>query len=209
MDFKIIKELISVKGAPSEEVALYYSHHGPVTYLNEKKHIAFAVRCAWLETGGSPYLASLRMDQAKTWEEFQEACTYSNIPGENMIWADTQGNIGWQAVGIAPVRNNHSGLVPVPGDGRYEWAGYLPIIQKPNELNPEKGFIATANQNVTPDEYDNWNAIGYSWSDPYRGDRVNEVLAKNDQLNRGGHEKSSSRCDLLTRKNYNSFFRRN
>ena len=60
----------------------------------------------------------------------------------------------------------------------------MPIIQKPNELNPEKGFIATANQNVTPNEYDNWNAIGYSWSDPYRGDRVNEVLAKNDQLNR-------------------------
>ena len=184
MDFKIIKELISVKGAPSKEVDLYYSHHGPVTYLNKEKHIAYAVRCAWLEPGGSPYLASLRMDQAKTWEEFQEACTYSNIPGENMIWADTQGNIGWQAVGIAPVRNNYSGLVPVPGDGRYEWAGYLPIIQKPNELNPEKGFIATANQNVTPDEYDNWNAIGYSWSDPYRGDRVNEVLAKNDQLNR-------------------------
>ena len=184
MDFKIIKELISVKGAPSKEVDLYYSHHGPVTYLNKEKHIAYAVRCAWLEPGGSPYLASLRMDQAKTWEEFQEACTYSNIPGENMIWADTRGNIGWQAVGIAPVRNNYSGLVPVPGDGRYEWAGYLPIIQKPNELNPEKGFIATANQNVTPDEYDNWNAIGYSWSDPYRGDRVNEVLAKNDQLSR-------------------------
>ena len=184
MDFKIIKELISVKGAPSKEVDLYYSHHGPVTYLNEEKHIAYAVRCAWLEPGGSPYLASLRMDQAKTWEEFQEACTYSNIPGENMIWADTQGNIGWQAVGIAPVRNNYSGLVPVPGDGRYEWAGYLPIIQKPNELNPEKGFIATANQNVTPNEYDNWNAIGYSWSDPYRGDRVNEVLTKDDQLSR-------------------------
>ena len=184
MDFKIIKELISVKGAPSKEVDLYYSHHGPVTYLNKEKHIAYAVRCAWLEPGGSPYLASLRMDQAKTWEEFQEACTYSNIPGENMIWADTQGNIGWQAVGIAPVRNNYSGLVPVAGDGRYEWAGYLPIIQKPNELNPEKGFIATANQNVTPDEYDNWNAIGYSWSDPYRGDRVNEVLTKDNQLSR-------------------------
>ena len=184
MDFKIIKELISVKGVPSKEVSLYYSHHGPVTYLNEEKHIAYAVRCAWLEPGGSPYLASLRMDQAETWKEFQEACTYSNIPGENMIWADAQGNIGWQAVGIAPVRNNYSGLVPVPGNGTYEWEGYLPIIQKPNELNPEKGFIATANQNVTPDEYDNWNAIGYSWSDPYRGDRVNEVLAKNDQLNR-------------------------
>ena len=182
MDFKIIKELISVKGAPSKKVDLYYSHHGPVSYLNKEKHIAYAVRCAWLEPGGSPYLASLRMDQAKTWEEFQEACTYSNIPGENMIWADTEGNIGWQAVGIAPVRNNYSGLVPVPGNGTYEWDGYLPIIQKPNELNPEKGFIATANQNVTPIEYDNWNAIGYSWSDPYRGDRVNEVLLKNDKL---------------------------
>ena len=154
-----------------------------MTYRNEQKNIAYAVRCAWLEPGGSPYLASLRIDQAQTWEQFQEACTYSNIPGENMIWADKKGNIGWQAVGIAPIRSNHSGLVPVPANGKYEWNDYLPIIQKPNALNPEKGFIATANQNVTPKDYSYWNAIGYSWSDPYRGDRVNEVLEKNNALN--------------------------
>ena len=181
-NFEIIKERIPVKESDSIEVELYYTHHGPVTYRNEKALKAFAVRCAWLEPGGSPYLASLRMDQAENWDAFREACTYSHIPGENMIWADQEGTIGWQAVGIAPIRNNSSGLVPVPGDGRYDWGGYLPIAEKPHAVNPKKGFIATANQNVTPAEYPYWNAIGYSWSDPYRGDRVNEVLEPNNAL---------------------------
>ena len=76
------------------------------------RHLAYAVRAAWMEIGGAPYLASLRMDQATTWEEFREACSYSHIPGENMVWADRDGTIGWQAVGIAPIRRNWSGLVP-------------------------------------------------------------------------------------------------
>ena len=180
---KTIKEIINIKGQKPKEIELNYTHHGPITYINKEKNIAYAVKCAWLEPGGSPYLASLRMDQAKTWEEFREACNYSNIPGENMIWADKEGNIGWQAVGIAPIRNGFSGLVPIPGDGSHEWDGYLPIVEKPSEYNPERGFIATANQNVTPKEYKNWNAIGYSWSDPYRGDRVNEFLNKDNKLN--------------------------
>jgi penicillin amidase len=182
-DFKIIEEVVKVKDGPNETIKLYYSHHGPITYLNKKALKAYGVRCAWLEPGGSPYLASLRMDQAQNWEEFRDACNYSHIPGENMIWADKNGTIGWQAVGIAPVRNHSSGLVPVPGDGSYDWDGYLPIIQKPNELNPKSGFIATANQNVTPEDYKHWNAIGFSWSDPYRGDRVNEFLESKNHLN--------------------------
>ncbi|MGB0600708.1 MAG: penicillin acylase family protein [Flavobacteriaceae bacterium] len=182
-DFKIIEEVVKVKDGPDESIKLYYSHHGPITYLNKKALKAYGVRCAWLEPGGSPYLASLRMDQAQNWEEFRDACNYSHIPGENMIWADKNGTIGWQAVGIAPVRNHSSGLVPVPGDGSYDWDGYLPIIQKPNELNPKSGFIATANQNVTPADYEHWNAIGFSWSDPYRGDRVNEFLESKNDLN--------------------------
>jgi len=181
-DFKVIEEIVKVKGAPDETIKLYYSHHGPITYLNKKALKAFGVRCAWLEPGGSPYLASLRMDQAQNWEEFKAACNYSHIPGENMIWADKNGTIGWQAVGIAPIRNHSSGLVPVPGDGSYDWEGYLPIVQKPNALNPESGYIASANQNVTPEDYEHWNAIGYSWSDPYRGDRVEEFLKVKNSL---------------------------
>ena len=181
-DFKIIKESIPIKGRENFEVDLYYSVHGPVTFIDKERKKGYAVRCGWLEPGGSPYLASLRMNQSKSWEEFREACNYSNIPGENMIWADKEGNIGWQAVGIAPIRNTHSGLVPVMGDGRYEWVDYLPIIEKPNIFNPKEGFFATANQNVTPISYDKWNAIGFSWSDPYRGDRVDDILSSKKKL---------------------------
>ena len=176
IDFNIIKESIPIKGGEDYEIKLYYTIHGPVTLIDENRNRAYAVRCGWLEIGGSPYLASLRMNQSNSWEEFREACNYSNIPGENMIWADKDGNIGWQAVGIAPIRNTHSGMVPVMGDGRYEWDGYLPIIEKPNDFNPDDEFLATANENVTPLSYDKWNAIGFSWADPFRGDRVDQFL---------------------------------
>ncbi len=181
-EMEAITENIKVKDSNDVEVHLRYTRHGPVTFVDSTNFKAYAVRCAWLEPGGSPYLASLRMDQAESWEEFRDACNYSHIPGENMIWADKQRNIGWQAVGIAPIRRNFSGLVPVPGDGRYEWEGYLPIADKPHLLNPEEGFLATANQNVIPPDYNHWNAIGFSWSDPYRGDRINEVLKKGIKL---------------------------
>jgi penicillin G amidase len=182
-DMSVIQEKIKVKGKHDVNVELLYTRHGPVTYVDSVHNKAYAIRCAWLEPGGSPYLSSLRMDQAKTWEEFRAACNYSHIPGENMVWADKKGNIGWQSVGIAPIRRNFSGLVPVPGDGRYEWDGYLPIIQKPNTLNPSQGYFATANQNVTPADYEHWSAIGFTWADPFRGDRIEEVLGAGDKLN--------------------------
>lgn len=181
-DFEIIKESIPVKDNENYNVDLLYSVHGPVTFIDKERKKGYAVRCGWLEPGGSPYLASLRMNQSKSWEEFRDACNYSNIPGENMIWADKDGNIGWQSVGIAPIRNTHSGLVPVMGDGTYEWVDYLPIIEKPNIFNPKEDFFATANQNVTPISYDKWNAIGFSWSDPYRGNRVDDILSSKNKL---------------------------
>jgi len=66
--------------------------------------------------------------------------------------------------------------------GRYEWDGYLPIKEKPHVFNPESGFFATANQNVTPESYENWDAIGFMWSDPFRGERINEVLGSGEAL---------------------------
>lgn len=177
-DMRLEKDVVKVKNGPDVEVTHRYTRHGPVTFHDEKNNIAYAVRAAWMDIGGSPYLASLRMDQANNWEEFREACSYSHLPGENMIWADRKGNIGWQVVGVAPVRKNWSGMVPVPGDGRYEWAGYLPIKSLPNVFNPEKGFWATANENLVPDNYPHRNAVGWSWAESYRADRVNEVLAQ-------------------------------
>ena len=176
-NMRIIRDTIPVKGQKPVVVDLKYTRHGPVTFEDAKHQVAFAVRCGWLEVGGSPYLASLRMDQAKNFAEFRAACHYSNIPGENMIWADRAGNIGWQAVGIAPIRRNWSGLVPVPGDGSHEWDGYLPIEAKPHVFNPKSGMFNTSNAKVTPNDYPYKDAIGFSWSDPYRQDRVAEMLA--------------------------------
>jgi len=182
-DMEVIEEVIEVKGAPSVTVELKYTRHGPVSFEDSDKNLAYAVRPAWMEIGGAPYLASLRMDQAKTWEEFREASNYSHIPGENMIWADRDGNIGWQAVGIAPLRRNFSGLVPVPGDGRYEWDGYLEIKQKPNDFNPEVGYIETSNSNYTAPDYPYLDAIAYTWTDPYRWARGSEVLGSGRKFN--------------------------
>jgi len=114
------------------------------------------------------------MDQAKNWEEFREACAYSRAPSENMVWADVAGNIGWQAVGIVPLRPNWNGLLPVPGDGRFEWDGYLPIKELPHAFNPPEGFFASANQENLPSGYP--YPISYFWIEPYRFARLQEVL---------------------------------
>ena len=74
------------------------------------------------------------------------------------------------------MRRDWSGLVPVPGDGRYEWDGYLPIIAKPHVVNPDDGYFATANNDLIPRDYEYMDAIGFSWSDPYRWLRIVEVL---------------------------------
>ena len=189
VDMTRITEKIPVKNGGEVVVDLYYTVHGPVTYIDSANATAYALRCAWMEPGGAPYLSSLRIDQATNWDEFRAGCNYANIPGENMVWADIKGNIGWQAVGIAPIRKNFSGLVPVPGDGRYEWAGFLPIKEKPHLLNPPKGFFATANQQVTPPEYGHWDAIGYTWSDDFRGNRINQVLSAKRDLTVDDFEK--------------------
>jgi len=179
---RVVRDTIPVKGESPVGVDLAFTRHGPVVYEDTVHHVAYAVRAAWLEPGGAPYMASLRMDQARTWDEFRDACAFSNIPGENMIWADRTGNIGWQAVGIAPIRTHWSGLVPVPGDGRYEWAGFLPIKEKPHALNPRNGFIATANNDLIPAGYAHMDAIGYQWADPFRWQRITEVLGAGRKL---------------------------
>ena len=176
-DMTEIRENLPVKNGRSLDIMLRYTIHGPVTYIDSVHHKAYAVRCAWLEPGCAPYLSSLRIDQSDSWTSFRTACSYSRLPALNMVWADRKGNIGWQVVGAIPVRRNFSGLVPVSGDGRYEWSGTLPVLERPHILNPKKGFWATANQQLTPPAYQHWDAMGYTWPDAFRGDRLNQVLA--------------------------------
>ncbi len=184
-DMEVTTDIIEVRGADPVEVELATTRHGPVLYRDPEARVAYALGAAWREVGGAPYLSSLRMNQARSWEAFREAVTYNHIPAENMVWADREGNIGWQAGGIAPIRRNFSGLVPVPGDGRYEWDGFLPIEALPHAVNPPEGFIATANANLTsPFDYPHLDeAIYYLWADPFRQARIREVLSSGRRFN--------------------------
>ncbi|GAB4006915.1 penicillin acylase family protein [Spirosoma migulaei] len=180
---KTFTETIPMKVGKPVQAELKYTRHGPVVFEDKQHHKAYAVRAGWLDTGCAPYLASLRMNQSKNWTEFRQACLYSRVPGENMIWADKTGTIGWQAVGLAPIRQNFTGLVPVPGDGRFEWSGYLPIQQLPNKLNPPEGYVATANNNLTPVDFSHRNAVGWTWASPSRAHRIEEVLSDGKRKN--------------------------
>jgi penicillin amidase len=124
------------------------------------------------------YLAALQLGQARNWRDFQSAMARWRMPSENMIYADVDGNIGWIAAGLMPKRR-WSGLLPVPGDGRYEWSGFVPTPALPQSYNPASGFIATANNNILPPGYK--TPISFDWSSDYRVTRIREVLkSRND-----------------------------
>ena len=177
---KILREKIEIKGESPMEIELKFTRHGPVLYEDEKNHLLYALRAAWLEVGAAPYLASLRLDQAHSWQEFREACRYFRTPSENLIWADRAGNIGWQAVGLAPLRKNFSGLLPVPGDGRFEWAGFIDPFDLPHKFNPEEDFIATANECNLPPDFP--YSPGFLWAEPFRAQRIREFLSSKDRF---------------------------
>ncbi len=173
---RVERDTIRVRGGAPVAVTLHFTRHGPVLFEDSTKHVAVALRAAWAEAGGAPYLASLRIDQARTWKEFRSALGYAHMPTLNWVWADTSGAIGWQSAGIAPVRKAWDGLVPVPGDGRFEWSGYLPVAELPHAASPDISFFGTANAWNVPPSYAHNDAIARSWAEPWRLQRLTEVL---------------------------------
>lgn len=169
-------DTVRVKGGATQRITMRFTRHGPVLFEDTVHHVAVALRAAWLDVGGAPYLASLRIDQATSWDAFRTALTYARMPALNWVWGDTSGAIGWQSAGVAPVRPNWDGLVPVPGDGRFEWNGYLPIADLPHIAKPAKGAIGTANAFNVPSVYTHFNALARTWAEPWRLRRLTEVL---------------------------------
>ena len=168
---------VPVRDSSPEEVTLKFTRHGPVVHEDPELEIAFAVRAAWLEPGMVPYLGSLGYMGASCWEDFSEAMRNWGSPGENQVYADTGGNIGWHAGGRVPVRPNWDGLLPVPGDGRYEWEGFLEASKLPSEFNPSRGWISSANEMNLPEGYPaRERKVSSEWYEPFRARRIEEVL---------------------------------
>jgi penicillin G amidase len=180
---QVVRETVEVKGGTAREVELRFTRHGPVIATDAAKHRAFAMRTIWNEPGLSGYFGSSRLLLAKNWDEFKAAANAWGAPPLNIVYADVQGNIGWAAAGRAPKRSNWDGLMPVPGDGRYEWSGFHGKDVLPWQYNPAQGFFATANEMNLPVGYPNeQNRIAFEWTDRSRIDRINELLRSNAKV---------------------------
>jgi penicillin amidase len=180
---RIVHERIEVKGEAPRDVELRFTRHGPILAVDAAKNRAFAVRTVWNEPGVSGYLGSSRMWRAQSWDDFRSARDGWGAPPLNLVYADTKGNIGWAPGGITPVRPNWDGLMPVPGDGRYEWKGFLRGDLLPSVFNPKDGWFATANEMNLPAGYPaDQRKISFEWADPTRSVRIKEVLGKNPKI---------------------------
>lgn len=178
--FTTIKESVPVRGSAGAEVELKFTRHGPVVY--ETEELAFAVRAAWLEPGMAPYFGSVEYMRASNWREFLAALNRWGAPSENQVFADTDGNIGYKPAGLFPRRNGWDGLLPVPGDGRYEWQGFFDMDVLPVEFNPERGFTGTANSMNLPDDYPIARyPMGFEWNSGWRYKRLWQVLERQDR----------------------------
>ncbi len=171
---RVEREVIRVKGKDPVEVELKFTAHGPVIHEDRDRRRAWALRWVGSEPGTAGYLGSLSLNRARSWPEFLAALDRWKVPSENLVYADVDGNIGWQAAGLTPIRKGWSGLLPVPGDGRYEWQGFLPMSKLPRAFNPPEHFLATANHNILPPGYP--YELGYDWAPPDRFQRIVEVL---------------------------------
>lgn len=177
--FSTLVETVPVKGTEGREISMSFTRHGPVVYRDEAR--AFAIRLGFLEPGMAPYFGSVEYMRASNWREFVAALNRWGTPSENQVYADIDGNIGYKPAGLFPRRPNWDGLLPVPGDGRYEWDGFHDMDVLPVEFNPDRGFTGTANSMNLPADYpiDRYK-VSFEWSEPWRYDRIWQVLS-NDQ----------------------------
>jgi len=149
---EVVTDTIMVKGGDQVVVELEYTRHGPIFHRDESNNLAYALRSTMHEPGSTGYLASLRLNVVNNCTEFLGEMKYWKAPTENMICGDIDGNIAWQAAAASPKREGWHGRLPVPGTGAYEWDGFRSDL--PEEFNPERGWIGTANHNIHPPGYD-------------------------------------------------------
>lgn len=176
---RVVEETAAVKGAPDQVVRLKFTRHGPVVHEDPAARRAYAIRSVWFEPGAAAYFVSISSMRRKNHADFAADMQRWAVPAVNQVYADTAGNIAWIAAGYSPIRPNWDGLLPVPGDGRYEWQGFHRAGDLPHALNPDSGVIATANeQNVPPD----WSLpaakIGHEWIESSRASRIAEAFAQ-------------------------------
>lgn len=175
--FTRIEVDVPVKDAASRRVVLRYAVQGPVVSYDAKRGRATALASIDTQPGGAGAFAMVAINLARDWESLKQAFRLHPSP-TNFHYADVDGNHGWQVIGFVPQRKKGDGLMPVPGDGRYDWTGYKDFRALPSEYNPKKGWFASANQNNLPANWPRDRIPAFSFRDPYRYERIADVLGR-------------------------------
>ncbi|GAB4504319.1 MAG: penicillin acylase family protein [Anaerolineales bacterium] len=199
VDFVTRKETIQVGGGEPVEITVRISRHGPIisdTYgplkdevdpkdkeaqpFKDKSGVElpehYAIALSWTALSpSSPFEAIWGFNKAQNWDEFRTAARNFHVPAQNLLYADTSGNIGYQMPGDIPIRANGDGTLPVPGwTDEYAWTGFIPFDELPYAFNPQSGYIVTANNQVNPWGYP--YLVTKDWNYGYRADRIVDMI---------------------------------
>ncbi|HAV75884.1 MAG TPA: penicillin acylase family protein [Anaerolineae bacterium] len=199
VDFETRTETIDIVGGDPIEITVRLTRHGPVISEDygplknegdpdDKEFVPFKDRAgvdlpehyvialAWTAlTPSTPFQAIWRFNSAKNWEDFRRGAEEFHVPAQNLIYADVDGNIGYQMPGDIPIRANGDGTLPVPGwTDDYEWTGFIPFEEQPYTFNPPEGYIVTANNQVPPHNYK--HLITYDWDYGFRAQRIVDMI---------------------------------
>ncbi len=196
VDFETRTETIQIAGGTTQDVHVRVSRFGPVisdTYGALKDNVtptalpfkdkagidlpetyAIALRWTALEPG-SVFEAIWGFNKAQNWQEFRQAGSHFIVPAQNLLYADVDGNIGYQMPGNVPIRKKGDGRLPVPGwTDEYDWTGYIPFAELPYVFNPPSGYIVTANNQVPPDDYK--YLVTTDWDYGFRAQRIVDMI---------------------------------
>ncbi len=174
--FERVEVSVPVKDAAPYTVTHRYAVQGPVLSHDPAKRRATVLSAIGMQPGGNGVFAMIAINLSRDWDSLKQAFPLHPSP-TNFHYADVDGNHGWQVIGFVPQRKKGDGLMPVPGDGRYDWTGYKDFRALPSEFNPAKGWFASANQNNLPANWPRDRIPAFSFRDPYRYERIASVLS--------------------------------
>ena len=179
-DMKVQKEIIKTKDGNEFEKEILFTHRGPIIsdFKNVKEQ---AISMRWLGNEPSNELRAIYLlNRAKNWNDFRSALTTFVCVSQNIVYADVEGNIGIQLAAGVPIRKgDHFSIYPGDTD-EYDWTGLVPFDSLPQEFNPERGFASSANNKSAPEDYPYY--ISHYFYQPYRIDRINEMLQEKEKL---------------------------
>jgi penicillin amidase len=190
---EVISEEIAVKGRNAPEAhEVRVTHHGPIVNEALGADDAEPLALRWLTLDEpTAFRGMLDLLEIGSGPELVEMMAGYSTPAMNMVWADRHGSIGYKLVGRLPLRNGGCPDLPKPGwTGEFEWEGTLPYDELPEVVDPESGFLVTANNRIVGDDYP--HHITSDWLDGYRARRIEELLRASDEHDLEGFEAMQS-----------------